>query len=279
MLVEIDPTDFRLAITQQEAAVARAELRLAQEQAEAEAALRAWRKLEGDRPAAPLVLRAPQINEARASVEAAKAMLQRAQTDLARCRVQLPFAGRVRSVHADIGQTVQRGQRLAVTMDTSELEVRLPVPLRDAGFADLPIGATVDFKHIPFNVKYQYPFRARDVIMLVGGTGIAPMVQVEVVERGRNGVDMLQFLSTTAMSRSKMAPFRRSPIDAVFNETCRFQALHLNALELDAVARCVANLVVEGALHQQHLTLSLPPPAPTSSSPSWTKTPTSVWVP
>ncbi len=143
VLVEIDPTDFRLSITQQEAAVARAELRLAQEQAEAEAALRAWRKLEGDRPAAPLVLRAPQINEARAAVEAAKAMLQRAQTDLARCRVQLPFAGRVRSVHADIGQTVQRGQRLAVTMDTSELEVRLPVPLRDAGFADLPIGAAV----------------------------------------------------------------------------------------------------------------------------------------
>ena len=29
-------------------------------------------------------------------------------------------------------------------MDTSELEVRLPIPLRDAGFADLPIGATVD---------------------------------------------------------------------------------------------------------------------------------------
>ena len=110
-------------------------------------------------------------------------------------------------------------------------------------------------------------------------SSIAPMVQVEVVERGRNGVEMLQFLSTTAMSRSKMAPFRRSPIDAVFNETCRFQALHLNALELDAVARCVANLVVEGAAHQQHLTLSLPPPAPTSSSPSWTKTPTSVWVP
>lgn len=43
--------------------------------------------------------------------------------------------------------------------------------------ARLPIGATVDFKHIPFNVKYQYPFRARDVVMLVGGTGIAPMVQ------------------------------------------------------------------------------------------------------
>lgn len=70
--------------------------------------------------------------------------------------------------------------------------------------AQLPIGASIDFKHIPFNarhkslkpepssrafnsmlafaprvlqVKIQYPFGARDIVMLVGGTGIAPMLQ------------------------------------------------------------------------------------------------------
>ena len=43
--------------------------------------------------------------------------------------------------------------------------------------ARLPIGASVDFKHIKFNVKLQYPFRARKIVMLVGGTGIAPMLQ------------------------------------------------------------------------------------------------------
>ena len=69
-------------------------------------------------------------------------MLERARLDLARCAVQLPFAGRVRSVHADIGQIVQRGQRLAVTIDTSELEVRLPISLRDAGCVDLPLSAS-----------------------------------------------------------------------------------------------------------------------------------------
>lgn len=144
VLVEIDPTDFRLAISQQEAAVARAELRLAQEEAEAAAALRAWSDLEGERPAPPLVRREPQIKDAQLAVAAAEAMLQRARKDLARCRVQLPFAGKVRKVYADIGQTVQRGQRLAVTMDTSEVEVRLPIPLRDVGFADFPIGASND---------------------------------------------------------------------------------------------------------------------------------------
>merc|ERR1719420_363960 len=40
----------------------------------------------------------------------------------------------------------------------------------------LKIGDSVEFKHIPFNVKVQYPF-APKVGMLVGGTGITPMIQ------------------------------------------------------------------------------------------------------
>ena len=144
VLVQIDAADYEFAITQQEAAIARARLRLMQEQAEAEAALRAWRQLEGDRPADPLVLREPQIEDARLALAAAEAQLEKAQLDLRRTKVQLPFAGRVRSVHADIGQTVQRGQRLAVVLDTSEVEVRLPIPLSEAAFVDLPLGESVD---------------------------------------------------------------------------------------------------------------------------------------
>lgn len=140
VLVSIDPKDYQLAISQQEAAVARAELRLMQEEAEAEAALRAWHNLEGERPADPLVRREPQIKDARMALQAAEAMLERSRMDLARCEVRLPFTGRVRSVHADIGQTVQRGQRLAVVLDTRELEVRMPIPLDQAGFAALPLG-------------------------------------------------------------------------------------------------------------------------------------------
>ena len=43
--------------------------------------------------------------------------------------------------------------------------------------ASLPLGATVDFKHIAANVKRQYPFGVRKVVMLAGGTGITPMLQ------------------------------------------------------------------------------------------------------
>ena len=41
----------------------------------------------------------------------------------------------------------------------------------------LKVGDTVDFKHIVFNVKIQAPFRPQKIVMLVGGTGITPMIQ------------------------------------------------------------------------------------------------------
>lgn len=41
----------------------------------------------------------------------------------------------------------------------------------------LKVGDTVDFKHISFNVKIQAPFPQRRVAMIVGGTGVTPMLQ------------------------------------------------------------------------------------------------------
>lgn len=41
----------------------------------------------------------------------------------------------------------------------------------------MKVGDTMEFKHIIFNVKKQYPFGVDQVGMLVGGTGITPMIQ------------------------------------------------------------------------------------------------------
>ncbi len=138
VLVVIDPTDFDFAIRDQEAAVARAELRLQQERAEAAAALRAWKALEGEAAAEPLVTRAPQIREAEAALAAATAMLDKRRLDRARTEVKAPFSGRVRSVAADLGQIVQVGQRLAVIFDDTTVEVRLPVPANALAWLELP---------------------------------------------------------------------------------------------------------------------------------------------
>jgi len=42
---------------------------------------------------------------------------------------------------------------------------------------EAPLGSAVQFKHIKFNVKTQYPFAKKHITMLVGGTGITPMIQ------------------------------------------------------------------------------------------------------
>jgi len=43
--------------------------------------------------------------------------------------------------------------------------------------ASMDIGAPLHFKHIDKNVKMQYPFGKENITMLVGGTGITPMIQ------------------------------------------------------------------------------------------------------
>jgi RND family efflux transporter MFP subunit len=138
-LASLDVADFDFAIAQQAAAVARAELRLAQERAEADAALRAWRELEGDTAPDALVARLPQIRDAEGALAAARAALQKAERDRARAEIKAPFAGRVRSVAAEIGQLAQPGVRLATIVDDASVEVRLPVAVGEAAFVDLPL--------------------------------------------------------------------------------------------------------------------------------------------
>ena len=41
----------------------------------------------------------------------------------------------------------------------------------------MEVGDFLDFKHIPFNVKVQYPFNRRVIGMICGGTGVTPMLQ------------------------------------------------------------------------------------------------------
>jgi len=50
-------------------------------------------------------------------------------------------------------------------------------PQMSAFFWGMPEGTKLEFKHIKFNVKTQYPFNRDSITMLVGGTGITPMIQ------------------------------------------------------------------------------------------------------
>ena len=76
--------------------------------------------------------------EAQANVDAAKADLQKAERDLYRTRIRVPYDGLVKEKAADIGQFVSPGTRLGVTFAIDSAEIRLPLASSDLMFLNLP---------------------------------------------------------------------------------------------------------------------------------------------
>ena len=92
VLLRIDPGDYERALITSRSQVRQAEVRLAQEEAEAEVANREWNDLYPDQEASPLTSRSLQMAEARAAVEAARARVLQAEEDLDRTAIRAPFA-------------------------------------------------------------------------------------------------------------------------------------------------------------------------------------------
>lgn len=138
ILLTIDPRDYELAEVRARARVAEAQVRVEREEEEANVARKEWKDLGRGEPT-PLVLRAPQLAEARASLEAAQADLEKARLDLERTRVRAPFAGRVREKKVGVGQYVTPSAPVALVYAVDYAEVRLPIPDSELAFLDLPL--------------------------------------------------------------------------------------------------------------------------------------------
>jgi len=140
-LFVIETRDYELGVERALAAVARAEVQLEREQAEAEVAREEWEELHpGEAPSSGLVVREPQVRQAQAEVEAANADLSVARLNLERTRVSLPFDGVVVSESVDLGQFVTTGRALATVYGTDQVEVRVPLESRDLAWFDVPRG-------------------------------------------------------------------------------------------------------------------------------------------
>lgn len=146
-LVEIDPRDYQFALVRAEARVKEAEQALATEKGRARQAKREWREL-GNPEANALFLRIPQLAAAKANLASARAERDQARLDLERTGISVPFTGRIRSTHVDIGQYVSPGTLIAKVYDTSVAEIRLPLTDRQVALVELPLG---------FRGNHQYP--------------------------------------------------------------------------------------------------------------------------
>jgi RND family efflux transporter MFP subunit len=139
VLVEIDPSDYQTALKQAEAELAAARASLSNEQSRSDQARRDFEQLHGgDREPSDLVLRIPQLRQAQAAVQAAEAAVARAERNLERTRISLPYDGMVRSRAVDLGQYVAPGTTLGVAFAVDTAEVRLPLADRELAFVDLP---------------------------------------------------------------------------------------------------------------------------------------------
>jgi RND family efflux transporter MFP subunit len=122
ILMRIDPTNYEVAVKQAEALVAQRRIEF-----DGASKLRS----QGYRAEAELA-------SAAAALASAEAELVRAQRNLERTYIRLPYEGIVRSKEADLGQFVNPGTRLGVTFATDYAEVRLPLTDTDLAFIDLP---------------------------------------------------------------------------------------------------------------------------------------------
>jgi RND family efflux transporter MFP subunit len=115
LLVEIDPIDYEVAVSDARASVASAELLLAE---------------------VKVLEKRAAITEANARVAAAKEQLRRAESDLANTRIKAPFNAVVDRKLIDFGQYVTAGSTLARLLGTDTVEVRLPLLAKDAGLVN-----------------------------------------------------------------------------------------------------------------------------------------------
>ncbi|HEX7705487.1 MAG TPA: efflux RND transporter periplasmic adaptor subunit [Thermoanaerobaculia bacterium] len=137
VLARLDTRDHEAALAQAEATVAQARLRLARESAEAQIAREEWQRMgQGAEPSA-LVLREPQLADARAALNAAQASASQARLNIERASIRAPYDGVLLRKDTDIGQFVAPGTPLALVASSAFAEIELPVSSSDLEHIDI----------------------------------------------------------------------------------------------------------------------------------------------
>ncbi|RME91950.1 MAG: efflux RND transporter periplasmic adaptor subunit [Verrucomicrobia bacterium] len=138
VLLRIDSRDYTTAVVTAQAELKLRESALQVAEAEHEQAVENWRLLGDGSTPSPLTLREPQLAEARAAVESAKARLEQALRNLERTQIRAPFAGRIQRKMVDLGQVVSPNSDLATMFAIDFVEIRLPLQNDQLDFIRLP---------------------------------------------------------------------------------------------------------------------------------------------
>lgn len=164
-LLRIDPTNYTVAVEHARATVALRQI-----------------EFDGARKLRSQGYRAEsEYASAVAALAAATSELVKAERNLQRTYISLPYAGMVRAKDADIGQYVSPGTRLGVTFAIDYAEVRLPLTDRDLAFVDLPDASAVSRT----------------------GSAAGPLVELSAVQKGRMSYWHAQIVRTEGVVDEK----------------------------------------------------------------------------
>ena len=216
VLLQIDPSDYEAGLKRAQANLASRKAQYADQKARSEQAMKDWKNLGRTGEPSDLTLRKPQLAEALANVQAAEAELQKAQRDLQRTKISVPYDGLVRTKQADIGQYVAPGTPLGVTFAVDSAEIRLPLSATDVSFLDLP--SATDPKDKPFP-----RVRLRSETAGVSGEWQAEITRTEGVidEKSRvtyavaRVIDPYGVLGLSSQSELRMGTFVRAEIEGL----------------------------------------------------------------
>ena len=142
-LLQIDPRDYRVAVNEQRASLAKAEFDLQVELGNQAVAKREWSLLN---PAAgevntlsrQLALRRPHLKEKRIALAAAKSRLHRALLNLRRTVLRAPYNALVLNESVEIGQLINTRSTVATLVGTDEFRVQVSVPIKQLEWITFP---------------------------------------------------------------------------------------------------------------------------------------------
>jgi RND family efflux transporter MFP subunit len=132
VLAMISDTSYLASVATQEYAVTSAIVALKEELRSAEQALDEWNAsgLSGQ-PSSDLVLRKPQIAEAKAALLDAKASLKEAEQNLEDTKIKAPFNGLVISREIVPGSYVQAGTEIGTLYNTDRMDIKIALSAKD----------------------------------------------------------------------------------------------------------------------------------------------------
>ena len=105
ILAKIDDTDLQLQYKNALLQLASAEVQFAVQKAEAEIAQEAWDQV-GEGIPQELTTKKPQLKQAKAALDVAKAQVQSAEKKLNKTEITAPYTGRIQNINIDLGSTI-----------------------------------------------------------------------------------------------------------------------------------------------------------------------------